>query len=46
MGLVHDGFALSKAGYLALSAALNLVHELQAEKECVCLNHVEWIVQS
>ncbi|KAH9964734.1 peptidase family M1-domain-containing protein [Lactifluus volemus] len=33
IGLVHDAFALGKAGYLPLSAALNLVHELRAEKE-------------
>ncbi|KAH9030818.1 leucyl aminopeptidase [Lactarius hengduanensis] len=33
IGLVHDSFALGKAGYLQLSAALNLVHELRAEKE-------------
>ncbi|KAH9043934.1 leucyl aminopeptidase [Lactarius pseudohatsudake] len=33
IGLVHDSFALGKAGYLQLSAALNLVHELRAERE-------------
>jgi aminopeptidase 2 len=33
IGLVHDAFALGKAGYLELSAALNLVHELRAETE-------------
>ena len=37
MGLVHDAFALGKAGYLELGAALNLVHELRAETECQCL---------
>jgi hypothetical protein len=37
IGLVHDAFALGKAGYLELSAALNLVHELRAETECQCL---------
>jgi aminopeptidase 2 len=42
IGLVHDAFALGKAGYLALSAGLNLVHELQAEKECAYLNHAGW----
>jgi aminopeptidase 2 len=42
IGLVHDAFALGKAGYLPLSAALNLVHELRAEKECAYLNHVQW----
>jgi aminopeptidase 2 len=40
IGLVHDAFALGKAGYLPLSAALNLVHELRAEKECEYLDHV------
>lgn len=34
IGLVHDAFALGKAGYLELSAALSLVHELRAETEC------------
>jgi aminopeptidase 2 len=34
IGLVHDAFALGKAGYLQLSAALNLIHELRAESEC------------
>ena len=34
MGLVHDAFALAKAGHLAPSSALNLVHELRVEKEC------------
>jgi aminopeptidase 2 len=33
IGLVHDAFALGKAGYVELSAALNLVHELRAETE-------------
>ena len=42
MGLVHDAFALGKAGYLALSSALNLVYELRAEKECECLIHSSW----
>jgi hypothetical protein len=37
IGLVHDAFALGKAGYLELSAALNLVHELRSEMECQCL---------
>ena len=37
IGLVHDAFALGKAGYLELSAALNLVHELRSETECQCL---------
>ena len=36
IGLVHDSFALGKAGYLQLSASLNLVHELRDEKECAC----------
>ena len=36
MGLVHNSFVLGKAGYLQLSAALNLVHELRDEKECAC----------
>jgi len=36
IGLVHDAFALGKASYLQLSAALNLVHELRAEGECAC----------
>jgi hypothetical protein len=34
IGLVHDAFALAKAGYLPLSAAFTLTHELRAEKEC------------
>lgn len=34
IGLVHDAFALGKAGYLEFSAALNLAHELRAETEC------------
>ncbi|KAH9030817.1 leucyl aminopeptidase [Lactarius hengduanensis] len=33
IGLVHEAFALGKAGYLQLSAALDLVDELRAEKE-------------
>ncbi|KAI9431112.1 peptidase family M1-domain-containing protein [Lactarius indigo] len=33
IGLVHDAFALGKVGYLQLSAALNLIRELRAEKE-------------
>jgi hypothetical protein len=37
MGLVHDAFALGKAGYLSLSSALNLVYELRAENECEIL---------
>ena len=36
IGLVHDSFALGKAGYLQLSAALNLVNEFRDEKECTC----------
>ena len=36
IGLVQDSFALGKAGYLQLSAALNLVHEFRDEKECTC----------
>ena len=36
IGLVHDAFALGKAGYLKLGAVLNLVHELRAERECAC----------
>jgi aminopeptidase 2 len=39
MGLVHDAYALAKAGYLATSSALNLVHELRAEEECESLVH-------
>lgn len=42
IGLVHDAFALGKAGYLALSAVLDLVHELRAEKECECLIAASW----
>jgi len=33
IGLVHDAFALAKASYLSLSAALNFVYELRANKE-------------
>jgi aminopeptidase 2 len=40
IGLVHDSFALGKSGYLQLSAALNLVHELRVEKECAGSIHV------
>ena len=39
IGLVHDAFALGKGGYFQLSAAFNLVHELRAERECVCPVH-------
>lgn len=42
MGLVHDAFALAKAGYLAPSSALNLIHELRVEKECESLAHATW----
>ncbi|KAI0253583.1 leucyl aminopeptidase [Lactifluus subvellereus] len=41
MGLVHDAFALSKAGYLALSAALNLAHELRTEKEFLVWDSID-----
>ena len=34
IGLVHDSFALAKAGFLKMSSALNLVQELRHEKEC------------
>jgi aminopeptidase 2 len=40
IGLVSDAFALAKAGYLSLSATLNLVHELRADRECEYLVHV------
>jgi aminopeptidase 2 len=42
MGLVHDSFALAKAGYLTLSSALNLIYELRVEKECESLVHASW----
>lgn len=42
IGLVHDAFALAKAGYLALSSTLNLVYELRAEEECEGLVHAGW----
>lgn len=45
IGLVHDSFALGKAGYLQLSAALNLVHELRAERECACPVHAAHVTQ-
>ena len=35
-GLVQDAFALGNAGYLQLSAVLNLIHELRGEEECAC----------
>ncbi|KAH8986246.1 leucyl aminopeptidase [Lactarius hatsudake] len=41
IGLVHDSFALGKAGYLQLSAALNLVHELRAEKEFLVWDSID-----
>jgi aminopeptidase 2 len=43
MGLVHDAFALAKAGYLPLSSALNLVYELRVEEECESLVLVIWL---
>jgi len=46
IGLVHDAFALAKAGYLQLSAALNLAHELRAEKECECRVHAHCTMRS
>jgi len=42
IGLVHDVFALAKAGYLLPSAALNLVHELRGNKECERRVHAFW----
>ena len=36
IGLVHDAFALGKAGFLKLSSALNLVQNLRHEQECEC----------
>ena len=36
IGLVQDAFALGNAGYLQMSAALNLIHELRSEEECAC----------
>src|SRR5712675_1983316 len=44
--VVHDAFALAKAGYLQLSAALNLAHELRAEKECECRVHAHCTMRS
>ncbi|KAH9981908.1 leucyl aminopeptidase [Russula compacta] len=41
IGLVHDAFALAKAGYLALSATLNLVYELRAEKEFLVWDSID-----
>ncbi|KAI0280676.1 peptidase family M1-domain-containing protein [Russula aff. rugulosa BPL654] len=41
IGLVHDAFALGKAGYLELSAALNLVHELRAETEFLVWDSID-----
>ncbi|KAH8983497.1 leucyl aminopeptidase [Lactarius akahatsu] len=41
IGLVHDSFALGKAGYLQLSAALNLVHELRDEKEFLVWDSID-----
>jgi len=41
MGLVHDAFALGKAGYLTLSSALNLVYELRAEKEFLVWDSID-----
>ncbi|KAF8261355.1 leucyl aminopeptidase [Lactarius quietus] len=41
IGLVHDSFALGKAGYLQLSAALNLTHELRAEKEYLVWDSID-----
>jgi len=41
IGLVHDAFALGKAGYLALSAVLDLVHELRAEKEFLVWDSID-----
>ena len=34
LGLVHDAMALSKAGLMNLSSALNLVNKVKDEKEC------------
>ena len=42
IGLVHDVFALAKAGYLPLSAALNLIHEVREDKECERWVHTFW----
>ena len=36
IGLVQDAFALGNAGYLQLSAVLNLIYELRGEEECAC----------
>ncbi|KAI9456781.1 leucyl aminopeptidase [Russula earlei] len=41
IGLVHDAFALGKAGHLPLSDALNLVHELRAEKEFLVWDSID-----
>ncbi|KAH8986249.1 hypothetical protein EDB86DRAFT_3082967 [Lactarius hatsudake] len=41
IGLVHDSFALGKAGYLRLSAALDLVDELRAEKEFLVWDSID-----
>ncbi|KAI9451359.1 leucyl aminopeptidase [Lactarius psammicola] len=41
IGLVHDAFALGKGGYLQLSAAFNLVHELRAEREFLVWDSVD-----
>jgi aminopeptidase 2 len=37
LGLVHDAFALSKAGLAKLSSSLTLVDKLKKEKECKCI---------
>jgi len=42
MGLVHDAFALGKAGNLSLSSTLNLIYELRAEKECEPSVYSSW----
>lgn len=34
MGLVHDSFALSRAGLAKLSATLNLIDIMRNESEC------------
>jgi len=41
IGLVHDSFALGKAGYLQLSAALNLVHAFRDEKEFMVWDSID-----
>ncbi|KAH9955891.1 leucyl aminopeptidase, partial [Russula dissimulans] len=41
IGLVSDAFALAKAGYLSLSATLNLVHELRADREFLTWDSID-----